>query len=213
MSVSPFDHPFLSDLLGDEEVGACFAARAELAAMLLFVFALVVLFSFARFPETLLLLRLQDLRLSVALIPVVWAGLHVVRTFGSYPGGKLADSLGPKRVMVAGWALYGLVCVGLATAPTALAGVGWFLVFGFVASLTESPERAFVAAAARDRKTGSGFGVYHASVGVAGLLGGLVFGSAYAVLGGPLALGISALVGALLAALLLARQEGQAAVG
>ncbi|MBI2535759.1 MAG: hypothetical protein HYW06_02045, partial [Gemmatimonadetes bacterium] len=51
-----------------------------------FVFLLVVLFSLARFPETLLLLRLQDLRLSVALVPLVWAGLHVIRTFGSYPG-------------------------------------------------------------------------------------------------------------------------------
>src|SRR5574341_415184 len=77
------------------------------------VFTLVVLFSFARFPETLLLLRLQDLRLPVAVIPLVWAGLHVVRTFGSYPGGKLADVFGPRRVMLGGWVLYGLVCVGL----------------------------------------------------------------------------------------------------
>ncbi|MBI2404236.1 MAG: MFS transporter [Gemmatimonadetes bacterium] len=173
-----------------------------------FVFLLVVLFSLARFPETLLLLRLQDLRLSVALVPLVWAGLHVIRTFGSYPGGKLADVFGPRRVMLGGWVLYGLVCVGLATAPTAIAGVGWFLVFGFVAALTESPERAFVAAAARDQKTGSGFGVYHASVGIAGLAGGLVFGTAYARLGGPYALGLSALGAALLAVLLLVRGAG-----
>jgi len=170
------------------------------------VFGLVVLFSLVRFPETLLLLRLQDLRLSIALVPLVWAGLHVIRTFGSYPGGKLADVFGPRRVMLGGWVLYGLVCVGLATAPTAVTGVGWFLVFGFVAALTESPERAFVAAAARDRKTGSGFGVYHASVGVAGLAGGLVFGTAYTRLGGPYALGLSALGAAVLAALLLARR-------
>ena len=172
----------------------------------LFVFSLVVWFSFARFPETLLLLRLQDLRLSVALVPLVWAALHVIRTAGSYPGGKLADAFGPRRVMLGGWVLYALVCLGLATAPNALAGVGWFLVFGFVAALTESPERAFVAAVARSGKTGSGFGVYHASVGIAALAGGLVFGTAYAHLGGPYALGLSALGAALLAVLLLARR-------
>jgi 3-carboxy-cis,cis-muconate cycloisomerase len=33
-------HPFLSDLLGDEEVSACFSAQAEIAAMLLFEKAL-----------------------------------------------------------------------------------------------------------------------------------------------------------------------------
>jgi MFS family permease len=170
-----------------------------------FLFSLVVLFSFARFPETLLLLRLQDLRLSVALVPLVWAGLHVVRTLGSYPGGKLADAFGPRRVMLGGWVLYALVCLGLATAPTAVAGVGWFLVFGMVAALTESPERAFVAAGARDRKTGSGFGVYHASVGVAALAGGLVFGTAYSRMGGPEALALSAGASGVLALGLMVR--------
>jgi MFS family permease len=174
----------------------------------LLVFSLVVWFSFARFPETLLLLRLQDLRLSVALVPLVWAALHVIRTAGSYPGGKLADAFGPRRVMLGGWVLYALVCLGLATAPNALAGVGWFLVFGFVAALTESPERAFVAAVARNGKTGSGFGVYHAGVGIAALAGGLVFGTAYARMGGPMALGLSAGTAGVLAVLLLALRRG-----
>ena len=169
------------------------------------VFALVVVFAFARFPETLLLLRLQDLRLPVSLAPLIWGGLHVVRTAGSYPGGKLADAFGPRRVMLVGWGLYGMVCLGLATAPTAAAGVAWFLVFGLVAALTESPERAFVALGAGGRGTASGFGVYHASVGVAGLLGGVVFGTAYARWGGPVALGASAAVaGALVLVLLVA---------
>ena len=36
MSVSPFDHPLLSALLGDDEVAACFSFAAELDAMLAF---------------------------------------------------------------------------------------------------------------------------------------------------------------------------------
>jgi 3-carboxy-cis,cis-muconate cycloisomerase len=40
LSVTPFEHPFLSGLLGDEEVAGCFSAQAELAAMLLFERAL-----------------------------------------------------------------------------------------------------------------------------------------------------------------------------
>jgi 3-carboxy-cis,cis-muconate cycloisomerase len=40
MSVSTFDHPFLSGLLGDEEVAAVFSAEAELKAMLDFEAAL-----------------------------------------------------------------------------------------------------------------------------------------------------------------------------
>jgi len=40
MTVSPFDHPYLSGLLGDEAVSALFSAAAELEAMLAFEVAL-----------------------------------------------------------------------------------------------------------------------------------------------------------------------------
>ena len=40
MSVSPFDHPFLKDFLGDDEIGALFSAQADMAAMLRFEAAL-----------------------------------------------------------------------------------------------------------------------------------------------------------------------------
>jgi len=40
MTVSPFDHPYLSGLLGDEEVAALFSAAAEIEAMLAFEVAL-----------------------------------------------------------------------------------------------------------------------------------------------------------------------------
>jgi len=40
MTVSPFDHPYLSGLLGDEEVAALFSVAAELEAMLAFEVAL-----------------------------------------------------------------------------------------------------------------------------------------------------------------------------
>ncbi len=40
MSVSPFDHPFLCGLLGDEEVASCFSAQADIDAMVAFEVAL-----------------------------------------------------------------------------------------------------------------------------------------------------------------------------
>jgi MFS family permease len=129
--------------------------------------------------------------------------LHVVRTSLSYSGGQWSDRVGPGRAMVVGWLIYCAVCVGLATSTAAVGAVGWFLVFGFVAVLTESPERAFVAGFVTGGGTGSRFGVYHASVGVAALLGGLVFGLVYSRLGGPWALGGSAVGGAVLCVMLL----------
>jgi MFS family permease len=162
------------------------------------VFYLIVLFSLFRFPETLLLLRLHDAGLSVGLTPLVWSALHVVRTSTSYGAGRITDRLGTARTMVWGWTVYAAVCAGLASTLSAAASVGWFLVFGLVAALTEPAERAFVANLRSSAGTGRRYGVYHASVGVAALAGGLGFGFLYSRFSGTGALAVSAVGAGLL---------------
>jgi MFS family permease len=143
------------------------------------VFGLILAFAFARMPETLLLLRLQDLGVSVALVPVLWSLLHVVRSSASYPGGWLSDRIGPRSTMALGWLLYALVSAGLAWSSTALTAAAWFMVFGLVAGATEGPERSFVSAAGARSRRGSRFGLYHAGVGLAALPGSLALGVVY----------------------------------
>ncbi len=159
---------------------------------------LVVCFAAARLPETLMLLRLQGLGVPLVLLPIVWALLHAVRTAASYPGGWLSDRAGPLATMVIGWALYACVAVGLALAAGPWTAVLWFMVFGLVAGATESPERALIAAWGRRRRRGTKFGIYHASVGLVALPGGIALGALYQWAGAPVAFGASAGAAALL---------------
>ncbi len=156
--------------------------------------------TFCRIPEALLLLRLQDAGIAVALVPLVWAALHVVRSAASYPGGLLSDRFGPRQVVAAGGVLFALVValLGLQVGPGVTVAV--FLAFGLVAGLMESAERALVARLAPVR-TGRGFGVYHALTGVAVLPAGLAFGTIYQRVGGGPALWTSA--AAMIAAVLV----------
>jgi predicted MFS family arabinose efflux permease len=147
----------------------------------------------ARVPEALLLLRLQDLGVAVATIPLLWGALHVVRSAASYPGGQLADRLGSRRLIGGGALLAAAVMAGLALARSPVAGAAVFLVFGTVAGLTESAERSLVAALS-PRRTGRGFGGYHALTGLAALPAALAFGFTYDRAGGPAALGMSAVL-------------------
>lgn len=147
--------------------------------------------SFFRIPEALLLLRLQDAGVAVALVPLVWAGLHVVRSGSSYPGGWLADRLGPRATVAAGGLLFAAVVAALAAALTPAGAVSIFLAVGLVAGLTESAERTMVARLTPVR-TGRGFGLYHALTGAAALPAGVLFGWVYQSAGGPIALVASA---------------------
>jgi MFS family permease len=141
------------------------------------VLALAAL-TFCRIPELLLLLRLQQVGVAVAAVPLVWAALHVVRSAASYPGGWLTDRVGSRAAVAGGGLVFAAVAIvmGLPLGAGGMAAV--FLAFGLVAGLTESAERSLVARLAPVR-TGRGFGAYHALTGLAALPASFVFGEIY----------------------------------
>jgi predicted MFS family arabinose efflux permease len=129
-------------------------------------------------PDTLIILRSQELGVPVAIVPLLWAAVHVVRSSSSLLGGAASDRLGPAQTMWVGWLVYAMLAVGMARAGTAAAAWGLFLASGLVNGLTESPERTLVARLAGSRQ-GSGFGRYHGLTGFAALVGGVGLGAVF----------------------------------
>src|SRR5438552_929466 len=152
---------------------------------------LISFFYLVRVPETLVILRSQQLGVAVATVPLLWAAVHVVKSSTSFVGGAWTDRLGAGRTMWIGWVCYAALAVGLGLAATA--GQAWllFLALGSVAGLTESPERALVARLAGSRQ-GSGFGSYHGVTGLAALVGGVALGVLYQGHGAGVAFAASA---------------------
>jgi MFS family permease len=139
-----------------------------------------------------MILRAQRLGIAVALVPLLWAALHVVRSSTSFIGGALSDRIGPSRTMWLGWVIYVALAAGMAFATSQLAAWLLFLALGVVAGLTESPERALVSAATGGHR-GSAFGTYHALTGIAALAGGLLLGIIFQQQSGAAAFLVSAL--------------------
>src|SRR2546427_1341445 len=156
-------------------------------------------FYLLRMPDTLIILRSQELGVPVAVVPLLWAAVHVVRSSSSFVGGAATDRLGPARTMWAGWLVYALLAAGVAGAGTTPAARGLCLALGLVSGLTESPERALVARLAGARQ-GSGFGAYHGITGFAALVGGVVLGTVFERYGAGAAFLVSAAGGLLLVA-------------
>src|SRR3989442_7284223 len=121
------------------------------------LFAISAFYLF-RMPDTLIILRSQELGVPVAIVPLLWAAVHVVRSSSSFLGGAASDRLGPGRTMWVGWLVYAMLALGMARATTAAGAWALFLGMGLVAGLTESPERALVARlAGPGGHQGSGF--------------------------------------------------------
>jgi MFS family permease len=150
----------------------------------------LALFTLFRLPEALLLLRLQELGVPIAMIPLAWAGLHVVRSVASYPAGRLVDRLGPDIGVGLGALVFAAVLTLLGKPLPAPIAVGAFLLFGLSAACTEPAERTLVARLS-PATLGRGFGVYHALTGLAALPAGLLFGWLYETSGASDALWLS----------------------
>ena len=151
----------------------------------------ISLFYLIRMPETLIILHTQHLGIAVALVPLLWAGVHVVKASTSFVGGALSDRIGPARTMWLGWISYVALAAGMAFARGPLAGWILFLALGVVAGMTESPERAIVSEGTGGHR-GSAFGVYHALTGVAALVGGIALGVVFQGRSGDAAFLVSA---------------------
>jgi len=166
------------------------------------VLAVVLVFTLGNSADAFLLLRLSDGGVAPAVIPLLWALLHVVKAATSVWGGALSDRHGRRPVIGAGWLIYAIVYLGFATATSTAALVAWFVIYGLYFGLAEGAERALVADLAPPELRGTSFGVFNAVTGVGALLASLAFGLVWKVASPAAAFSMGAAL-ALLAAILL----------
>jgi len=196
-------------LVGVREVAPPASARAEASVTLRDLgpvfpryLSVLLLFTLGNASDAFLLLRAGDLGVAMTLVPLVWGVLHVSKMAWSVPGGMLADRFPPRDVILSGWVVYALVYAGFAAATSTWHVWALFVAYGLFYGLTESPEKALVAALAPGEMRARAFGAYHFAIGVGALPASLLFGFLWQVFGAPVAFLTSGGL-ALLAALLL----------
>jgi MFS family permease len=164
---------------------------------------IVAIFTLGNATDAFLLLRAQQLGVPIALIPALWAALHVSKMVWSVPGGMLADRMGARRAILGGWLLYVGVYTSFAFATSPWHVWGLFIVYGLFYGLTEAPEKALVAALAQPARKGAAFGAYHFAVGIAVLPASVIFGVLWQQFSARTALLTGAGIGAIAALLLM----------
>jgi MFS family permease len=138
--------------------------------------AVLVLFTLGNSTDAFLLLRASQLGIAPALLPILWAALHVVKSATSIPAGAWSDRVGRRTMIAAGWLWYALVYLGFALATETWHAWALFLSYGLFFGLTEGVERALVADLVPATRRGIAFGWYNGVIGAAVLPASVVFG-------------------------------------
>ena len=164
---------------------------------------ILALFTLSNSSDAFLLLRAQQAGVSAALIPLLWAALHVSKVVSSVLGGDLSDRLGRKTMIVAGWVLYAAVYLAFSSVSTPAETWILFLVYGVYFGLTEGTEKALVADLVRPEQRGTAYGLYNLAFSITVLPASILMGWLWDSRGATTAFAVSASIG-LTAAFLLA---------
>lgn len=152
------------------------AASAALGAPFWRYLSVLLLFTLSTSTDAFLLLRASQLGVPTALIPILWAMLHVVKSSTSALGGGLSDRLGRRPLILGGWTIYAAVYLGFAAATVQWQAWALFLVYGLYFGMTEGTEKALVADLVPAARRGTAFGWFNAALGLGALPASVIFG-------------------------------------
>jgi MFS family permease len=141
----------------------------------------VAVFTLGASADSFLLLHASRLGLADAWLPVLWLSLAAARAATNVPGGRLADRVGTRPVLIAGWVVYAIAYAlfpMMKSVPTYWAMV---LAYGTYYGLTEGSEKALLAELVPASQRGRAYGALHAVSGLAVLPANLGFGVLYNV--------------------------------
>lgn len=141
----------------------------------IFTFASAI-FSLGKASEAFLILRAQNIGVSLALLPIVYLVYNVTFTLFSTPAGALSDKIGHRNTFMMGILIFSGTYALLAYISSIFSLVLLLVAYGFYSAFTEGVGRAIVADLVREDLRASAYGLWSAVNGMALLPASLIFG-------------------------------------
>jgi len=136
----------------------------------------VGVFSLGYFADAFMILQAENLGVRAALIPIIYLAFNVVYAASSTPFGALADRIGLRKMILAGFIFYSVLFVLVAFSSNALHIWILFPLYGIYKGMSEGTLRAYLATLAPAEQKATAFGVYHTVVGLMLLPASIVAG-------------------------------------
>ena len=154
-------------------------SAAALGGAFWIVVLVASLFTLARFSEAFLILKVTDVGLAAARVPVVLVLMNVAYAASAYPAGWLSDRANRWTVIGAGAALLIAADLTLARSTSVAGALLGVVLWGLHMGCTQGLFAALVADAARPEQRGTAFGVFNLASGLALLAASTLAGAVW----------------------------------
>lgn len=127
---------------------------------------IVSIFTLGNSADSFLVLRAQNLGISVIGILVMLAIYNLVITLVATPAGSLSDRVGRRRLIIVGWLVYAAIYFGFALAQSAWQIWLLYTAYGLYFGLAFGTANAMVADLVPENLRGTAYGTYNAMIGL-----------------------------------------------
>jgi len=162
-----------------------------------------ILFSIVNFSYVFFILKVEELGVALAIIPLVYLLYNIVYASSALPLGKLSDKIGRKKIIFVGYILFALITFGMAFANNVYHAWILLAIYGLFMAINETVPKAFISSIVKPEYRATGLGVYHTGVGLALLPASLIAGSLWEIFSSQVVFMVAAVVSVIAAALLI----------
>jgi len=160
-----------------------FADAKRLSVRYWLIVLLGAVFALARFSEAFLVLRAQDVGLTLGYMPLVLIVMNVAYTVTAYPAGVVADQLNQRMLLIVGLGMLAVADLVLAATTSPLLALTGAALWGIHMGLTQGLFAKLVADNAPAELRGTAFGIFNLVSGGALLLASVIAGALWAAFG------------------------------
>ena len=168
------------------------SASAGLPMAFYLVLAAVTLFSLGNSSDMFLVMRAQNVGISVSLAPLLGLVFNVTYTLGSWPAGWFSDHFSRRWIAAAGYLIFAAVYFIFGRAPSTLVIWITMAVYGIYYALTQPVLKALVVDTVAQEVRGRALGIYFFATSVATLAASLITGELWKHYGASIPFYVSA---------------------
>lgn len=146
-----------------------------------FYFFLVIIFVFTlgNSADALLLVKTSETGIDKSYIPFMYMLFNTVSVILAIPIGKLSDKIGRERLIALGFFVYAVAYYFFGRFDTIGIFFFLFMLYGLYSALVDSSQKALISDIVSIDLRGTGYGIYHAVLGITLLPASLIAGLLY----------------------------------
>ncbi|MCI1780133.1 MAG: MFS transporter [Bacteroidales bacterium] len=146
-----------------------------------FYFFLIIIFVFTlgNSADALLLVKTAETGIDKSYVPFVYMIFNVVAVLLAIPIGKISDKIGREKLIIAGYLIYSITYFMFGRFNDIHIFLFLFMSYGLYSALVDSSQKAMVSDLVGKELRGTGYGLYHAALGITLLPASLIAGILY----------------------------------